>query len=344
MFNPIFEPTLNPSYQAEINVLIQCLSESITPNSIRHYAYRIGRGCFHVLKLDDQLEVTLTEGCVDIPDKENCLDYISVGHLQVSVMDSIDITYLIAAIVNHFKSLNANLAYRLEDVAMQSWLAWQNKDELIDVKQTVSRDTTDIEHLLNEEVNAIACNASHNIRLKQENEIGQLREDLNWCIAQITSHFSARPYWEEITTAYFTRGNNIDEQYWKTINNIATKQVTITHPTLLFSEAYREFNRMAFFALNVIISSLDDIDIKDKIAPDALDEILTITHQELSVRAPTSLAGHDESLEILQRCINLFCSATDTPPTDFVYYSNNMNNIRIMEANKTNDSRTGKKQ
>lgn len=125
MFNPIFEPTLNPSHQAEINVLIQCLSESITPNSIRHYAYRIGSGCFHVLKLDDQLEVTLTEGCVDIPDKENCLDYISVGHLQVSVMDSIDITYLIAAIVNHFKSLNANLTYSLEGVAMKPLLALQ---------------------------------------------------------------------------------------------------------------------------------------------------------------------------------------------------------------------------
>lgn len=114
MLNPVFEPALNPSHQSKINVLIQCLSESITPNNIRHYAYRIGSGCFHVLKLDDQLEITLTEGEVDIPDKENCLDYIRVGHVQVSVMDSIDITYLIAEIVNHFKSINEQITFSLD--------------------------------------------------------------------------------------------------------------------------------------------------------------------------------------------------------------------------------------
>lgn len=172
----------------------------------------------------------------------------------------------------------------------------------------------------------------------------QFQEDINWCIAQMNHRFIDRPYWEETTTAYFTRGNNIDEQYWKTVNQIATKQITETHPTLLYSEAYREFNRMAFFAINIIISSLNDIGIKDKINTDALEEILKTTHQELSVRAPHSLSSHDESLEKIQHCIHIFCDATDTPPTDFVYYSNNMNNLRIKEVDKTDDSRSGKRQ
>ncbi len=172
----------------------------------------------------------------------------------------------------------------------------------------------------------------------------RFEEDVNWCMKELKRHFIGKPYWEETTTAYFTRGNNIDEQYWKTVNQIATKQVTKTHPTLLYSEAYRELNRMFFFAINVIISSLDDIGINDKINSDALEKILTITHQELSVRAPSSLAEHDESLGKIQRCLNVFCSATDTPPTDFVYYSNNMNNLRITEISKTDDSSSGKRQ
>lgn len=177
-----------------------------------------------------------------------------------------------------------------------------------------------------------------NNTIKQGNETREFQEDLNWCIAQINSHFIARPYWEEITTAHFTRGSNVDEHYWKRVNQMATEQVTQTHPTVLYSEAYREFNRMAFFAINIIISSLDDIGIKDKINPKSLEEILEITHQELSVKAPTSLPGHDESLKKMQRCINIFCAATDTPPTDFVYYSNIMNNLRIKEVNQTKDS------
>jgi hypothetical protein len=113
MFTFIFEPTLHPSYQATINELLQCISESIFPNNIKLYAYRIGSGCFHVLKLDDQLEITLMEGKVDIPDRNTCLDYIRVRHMEVIVMDSIDITYFIAAFVNHFKSINENLTFSL---------------------------------------------------------------------------------------------------------------------------------------------------------------------------------------------------------------------------------------
>ena len=46
-------------------------------------------------------------------------------------------------------------------------------------------------------------------------ETTQFEDDLSWCIEKINSHFIARPYWEETTTAYFARDNNTDEQYWK---------------------------------------------------------------------------------------------------------------------------------
>lgn len=111
MYNPIFDSNLQPSWQAQITELLQCISESISPTNIRLYAYRIGNGCFHVLNLDDQFEITVMEGIIDIPDRKNCLDYIRVGHLQVTVTDSVDIVYFIAAVVEHFKSTNRNLTF-----------------------------------------------------------------------------------------------------------------------------------------------------------------------------------------------------------------------------------------
>lgn len=113
MFTPIFNPHLHSSYQKAMNELLQCISESILPNSIKLYAYRFGTGCFHVLKLDNQLEITIMEGKVDIPDRKNCLDYIRVGYIEVVVLDSVDITYFIETFVNHFKSMNENLTFSL---------------------------------------------------------------------------------------------------------------------------------------------------------------------------------------------------------------------------------------
>jgi hypothetical protein len=172
----------------------------------------------------------------------------------------------------------------------------------------------------------------------------QFEEDLNWCIEKINNHFIARPYWEESITTFFTRGTDINKHYWEVINKTAIKRITESSPTLLYSEAYREFNRMAFFAINIIITVLDDMDTTDKIDPKALEEILQITHQALSVRAPDSLSKHDDSLKNMQKSIDIFCAAIDTQTTNFVYYSNKMNNIRIAEADKTNDNSSGKRQ
>ena len=163
-------------------------------------------------------------------------------------------------------------------------------------------------------------------------ETTQFKDDLSWCIEKINSHFIARPYWEETTTAYFARDNNTDEQYRKKINQIATKRITDMPSTLLHSEAYREFNRMAFFAINVITSALIDENIK----PQELEEILIITTAELSKRAPSTLSMHDESLKNMQRCIDIFCEEMDMPPTDFVCFSKKMNEIRITEINNSN--------
>lgn len=161
----------------------------------------------------------------------------------------------------------------------------------------------------------------------------QFQEDLDWCMEKISHHFDGRPYWEDTTTAYFTRsGSDQEEWYWKIINLYATNKLTKTRATLLHSEAYRELNRMAFFAINVIVGSLDDLAITDKINPQSLEEILTITHKELSERVPDSLSSHDESLKKMQQCINIFCSATNTPLTEFVGYSPKMNDARIMEG------------
>lgn len=46
----------------------------------------------------------------------------------------------------------------------------QKVNDLNGVKQTVSIDTSDIENLSNENVNAIIGNASHKIHLKQNDE------------------------------------------------------------------------------------------------------------------------------------------------------------------------------
>ena len=163
-------------------------------------------------------------------------------------------------------------------------------------------------------------------------ETTQFEEDLNWCIEKICTHFTARPYWEESTIAHFTRDSNTDERYWKKINQIATKRITEIPSTLLHSEAYRELNHMAFFAINIITSALIDENIK----PQELEEILILTTTELSKRAPSTLSKHDESLKNMQRCIDIFCEEMDMPPTDFVCFSKKMNEIRITEINNSN--------
>lgn len=48
--------------------------------------------------------------------------------------------------------------------------ATQKVSDLNCVKQTVSIDTSDIENLSNENVNAVIGNASHKIHLKQDDE------------------------------------------------------------------------------------------------------------------------------------------------------------------------------
>ena len=111
MFNPIFNPQVTLKHENALHVLIECILENIIPNEINIYAYRIGAGCFHVMKLDNQLEITITDGHVDIPDKENCLDFLRVGHIQIGVLDCMDVTYIIAHIIEQIKAKNNRLTY-----------------------------------------------------------------------------------------------------------------------------------------------------------------------------------------------------------------------------------------
>ncbi|HBC3530913.1 TPA: hypothetical protein KDZ68_004951 [Vibrio parahaemolyticus] len=90
MFDPVFNPAITSSHKNALRIFIESITEHITPSTVTLYAYRIGAGCQHVLKLDDQVEITITDGKTEIPDKKNCLDYLRVGHIQISVFDSME--------------------------------------------------------------------------------------------------------------------------------------------------------------------------------------------------------------------------------------------------------------
>ena len=111
MFNPIFNPQVTPEHEDALHVLIECVLENIIPNEIKIYAYRIGAGCFHVMKFDNQLDITITDGHVDIPDRKNCLDSLRVGHIQIGVLDCMDVTYTIIHIIEQIKNKNNHLSH-----------------------------------------------------------------------------------------------------------------------------------------------------------------------------------------------------------------------------------------
>ncbi|WP_390241736.1 hypothetical protein [Vibrio sp. R78045] len=160
----------------------------------------------------------------------------------------------------------------------------------------------------------------------------QFEEDVNWCIAQMNHRFIDRPYWEETTTAYFTRGNNIDEQYWKSVNQTATKRLTDTPATLPYEEAYREINRIALLSINIMAGALLDCRYNKDINKKELEDILEITHDQLSVRAPSSLSEHDAMLEEVQSCIDHFCESIGEPSAEFIDYSDKLNQIRLTDT------------
>ncbi|HBC3568546.1 TPA: hypothetical protein KD091_004658 [Vibrio parahaemolyticus] len=109
MFDPIFNPKITTLHQNAMLIFIESITDHITPNTVTIYAYRVGAECLHVLKLDDQLEITIIDGKTDIPNKENCLDYLRTGHIQIGVFDSMDVTYTINSLLNTFKEKNERL-------------------------------------------------------------------------------------------------------------------------------------------------------------------------------------------------------------------------------------------
>lgn len=156
----------------------------------------------------------------------------------------------------------------------------------------------------------------------------QFEYDVSWCIEEINQRFSGQPYWEESVIAHFTRGNNPDEQYWRAINQVATMRCTKLPATLLHTEAYRELNRMTLFSINIIAGALLDRCNNNPIDKQALEKILRITHDQLSVRAPSSLQEHDYLLQETQTCIDLFCESIGEPSADFVDFAVKMNELR----------------
>ena len=113
MFNPVFNPDVTPSHENALRIFIEAITEHITPDTVTFYAYRVGLECLHVLKLDDQLEITIVDGKTDIPNKENCLDYLRTGHIQIGVFDSMDVTYTLGYLIGVFKERNEQLNYSI---------------------------------------------------------------------------------------------------------------------------------------------------------------------------------------------------------------------------------------
>lgn len=111
MLNPIFNPDITPSHKNALRIFIDSITEHITPSTITLYAYRVGARCLHVLKLDDQLEITTTDGKTEIPDEKNSLDYLRVNHIQIGVFDSMDVTYLLHHLLEALRKRNADLIY-----------------------------------------------------------------------------------------------------------------------------------------------------------------------------------------------------------------------------------------
>ena len=111
MFDPVFNPAITSSHKNALRIFIESITEHITPNTVTLYAHRIGARCLHVLKLDDQIEITICDGKTGIPNKKNCLDYLRVGHIQIDVFDSMDVTYLLDHFLNALKEKNGDLVY-----------------------------------------------------------------------------------------------------------------------------------------------------------------------------------------------------------------------------------------
>jgi hypothetical protein len=166
---------------------------------------------------------------------------------------------------------------------------------------------------------------------KQKN--AQFEKDVNWCMTKIEQHFSGQPYWEEWNIAAFSRQGKGDARYWADVNQEATKRITAIPTTLHYQEAYREMNRMALFSLNVIASALLYTD-EGSQHSNTLEDIIELTHQQLIRRAPSAISEHDEALRCLQTCLNHFCHILNAPQSDFVYYSNMMNKLRISNINR----------
>ncbi|MGR5096884.1 hypothetical protein ACPV5O_24260 [Vibrio maritimus] len=162
-------------------------------------------------------------------------------------------------------------------------------------------------------------------------ETRQFEEDVNWCIEEISHHFSALPYWEEFYTANFCRHDNNDAAYWAKVNKEATKRLTDTVITLPHQEAYRELNRMTLFAINVMVGALLDSRYNSSINKKLLEEVLEITHESLSVRAPNSLSKHDDVLQSIQTCIDRFCESIAEPSDDFTDFADKMNKLRLKD-------------
>ncbi|RJX65871.1 hypothetical protein DZ860_21160 [Vibrio sinensis] len=102
--------SINPTYQTELDSFIKNTIEAtkFKPNKITLYSYRASSP-YHVMKIDSQFEITITENKVAIPDLWNFQDGLRTGNVDIEVYDSVDVLYLIEAIIDQCRHYNPNL-------------------------------------------------------------------------------------------------------------------------------------------------------------------------------------------------------------------------------------------
>ncbi|WP_338728955.1 hypothetical protein V8687_23620 (plasmid) [Shewanella baltica] len=167
----------------------------------------------------------------------------------------------------------------------------------------------------------------------------QFEIDITWCIEKISALFKFTPYWEQTFTVFFSQDTRTDQHYWEKVNHEAIirfralqSSCMFETPLIDYQAAYTEVTRLLLFSINVMTSNIIDTDDFPDMSAE-LEKIMTITHNGLATRAPSSIQAHDALLMQIQHCLQHFATATNSPLTQFYFRDDNMNKERAKAEN-----------
>ena len=92
----LISPNSHTERKAKLQRVLELIFDHLTPRRITLATYRVGQQGVHLLQFDSDLALTLTDGAVNIPDTQTCLTGLQCGQLQIGVLDSVDITYVLS--------------------------------------------------------------------------------------------------------------------------------------------------------------------------------------------------------------------------------------------------------